>query len=99
MDDTIVRIDTDEGIVGWGETCPFGSNYLDAFALGARAGIGELAPGLLGADPSQPRVIYELMNRNLLGHPYVKHAIDMACWDILGKAKRFTALHIFLAAS
>ena len=85
MDNTVVRIDTNEGIVGWGETCPFGPNYLDAFALGARAGIGELAPSLLGADPSQPRVIYELMNRNLLGHPYVKHAIDMACWDILGK--------------
>jgi L-alanine-DL-glutamate epimerase-like enolase superfamily enzyme len=25
------------------------------------------------------------MDRNLKGHPYVKSAIDMACWDILGK--------------
>ena len=26
------------------------------------------------------------MDYNLKGHPYVKSAIDMACWDILGKA-------------
>jgi L-alanine-DL-glutamate epimerase-like enolase superfamily enzyme len=26
------------------------------------------------------------MDRLLKGHPYVKSAIDMACWDILGKA-------------
>ncbi len=85
LDNTIVRIDTDAGIVGWGETCPFGPNYLEAFALGARAGIGELAPSLLGQDPSRPKVIYDLMDHNMLGHPYVKHGIDMACWDILGK--------------
>ena len=85
MDSTVVKIETDEGIVGWGETCPFGPNYLEAFAKGARAGIAELAPGLLGQDPSRPEVIYALMNHNLLGHPYVKHGIDMACWDIFGK--------------
>lgn len=85
LDNTVIRIDTDSGLVGWGETCPFGPNYLEAFARGARAGIGELAPSLLGRDPSQPAVIYAAMERNLLGHPYVRHAIDMACWDILGK--------------
>lgn len=85
MDSSVIRIDTDTGIVGWGETCPFGPNYLEAFARGARAGIGELAPSLLGQDPSQPGVIYASMEHNMLGHPYVKHGIDMACWDILGK--------------
>lgn len=85
LDNTIIRLDTDEGVVGWGETCPFGPNYVEAFALGARAGIEELAPSLLGQDPSQPRVVYETMDFNMLGHPYVKHGIDLACWDILGK--------------
>jgi len=28
----------------------------------------------------------ELMDRAMRGHPYVKSAIDMACWDLLGKA-------------
>jgi len=85
MDSTVIRIDTDAGITGWGETCPFGPNYLEAFARGARAGIGELAPGLLGQDPSQPGVIYAHLDNSMLGHAYVKHGIDMACWDILGK--------------
>jgi L-alanine-DL-glutamate epimerase-like enolase superfamily enzyme len=88
MDSTLIKIETDEGVVGWGETCPFGPNYLEAFARGARAGIAELAPSLLGQDPSQPEVIYAHMNHNLLGHPYVKHGIDMACWDILGKVTK-----------
>ncbi len=88
MDSTVIRLDTDEGFVGWGETCPFGPNYLEAFARGARAGIAELAPYLVGLDPSRPGLIYHVMNDNLLGHPYVKHGIDMACWDILGKLTR-----------
>ena len=85
LDSTVIRIDTDEGIVGWGETCPFGPNYVEAFARGARAGIGELAPLLLGRDPGQPAVIYNLMDREMRGHPYVKSGIDMACWDVFGK--------------
>ena len=26
------------------------------------------------------------MDEALRGHPYVKSALDMACWDLLGKA-------------
>jgi L-alanine-DL-glutamate epimerase-like enolase superfamily enzyme len=36
-DSTFVRIDTDEGLVGWGEGCPWGHSYLPAFGAGARA--------------------------------------------------------------
>ena len=48
MDSTIIRLESDDGMVGWGESCPFGPNYLEAFAEGVRAGIEELAPALLG---------------------------------------------------
>ncbi len=51
LDSTIVAIDTDEGIRGWGEGCPWGATYLPAFGWGIRAGIEELAPQLLGLDP------------------------------------------------
>ena len=85
LDSTIIRLETNEGLVGWGETCPFGPNYLEAFADGARAGIAELAPSLLGTDPSRPALVYDIMNNNFMGHPYVKHGIDMACWDLLGR--------------
>ncbi len=85
FDSTVVRIETDEGIVGHGEVCPLGPVYLPAYAAGARAGIAEIAPRLIGEDPTQLRPLNDLMDRTLKGHPYAKSAIDMACWDILGK--------------
>jgi L-alanine-DL-glutamate epimerase-like enolase superfamily enzyme len=85
-DSTVVRIETDEGLVGYGEACPLGAAYLPAYAGGVRAGLKELAPHLLGHDPTEVGVISRLMDRHLKGHPYVKSAIDIACWDILGHA-------------
>lgn len=86
LETTFVRVETDEGIVGWGEGCPWGSTYLPAFPLGIRAGIEELAPSLLGQDPRRTDVVNSVMDVALPGHPYVKSAIDFACWDIFGKA-------------
>ena len=86
FDSTVVRIETDEGIIGHGEVCPLGPVYLPAYAEGARAGIQVLAPALLGQDPTQLVKLNRHMDATLKGHPYVKSAIDMACWDILGQA-------------
>ncbi|MEO1240725.1 MAG: cis-3-hydroxy-L-proline dehydratase [Pseudomonadota bacterium] len=86
FDCTVVELIADDGQSGFGEVCPLGPFYLPAFAAGARAGIGELAPTLLGQDPTAVGVINDAMDAALLGHPYVKSAIDMACWDMLGKA-------------
>ena len=86
FDSTVVRVETDEGITGHGEVCPLGPVYLPAYAEGARAGIQVLAPALLGQDPTQLTKLNRHMDATLKGHPYVKSAIDMACWDILGQA-------------
>jgi L-alanine-DL-glutamate epimerase-like enolase superfamily enzyme len=85
FDSTVVELLTDDGTSGYGEICPLGPFYLPAFGAGARAGIGELAATLVGEDPTMLGPINRLMDRALLGHPYVKSAIDMACWDLLGK--------------
>lgn len=85
LDSTFVRIDTDEGLSGWGEACPWGHTYLPAHGPGVRAGIETLAPVLIGADPLALDALNRLMDVTLPGHPYVKSAIDMACWDILGQ--------------
>ncbi|MEO0908913.1 MAG: mandelate racemase/muconate lactonizing enzyme family protein, partial [Pseudomonadota bacterium] len=85
LDSTFVRIDTDEGLHGWGEGCPWGNTYLPAHGPGIRAGIETLAPSLLGHDPRSLLHVNRVMDINLPGHPYVKSPIDMACWDILGK--------------
>ncbi len=85
FDSTIVEIETDTGVTGWGEVCPLGPFYLPAYANGVRAGVAELGPHLLGEDPTQLLKLNRRMDAALQGHPYVKSGIDMACWDILGK--------------
>src|SRR5947209_10807489 len=85
FDSTVLAIDTDEGVTGFGEVCPLGPFYLPAYANGVRAGIAELGPHLLGEDPLQLQKLNRRMDAVLKGHPYVKSGLDMACWDILGK--------------
>jgi cis-L-3-hydroxyproline dehydratase len=85
FDSTIVGVETDSGVVGYGEVCPLGPFYLPAYAKGVRAGIAELGPHLLGEDPLQLAHLNRRMDAALKGHPYVKSGIDIACWDILGQ--------------
>jgi L-alanine-DL-glutamate epimerase-like enolase superfamily enzyme len=73
-------------LVGWGEECPFSPTYMVAFAEGARAGLHLVARALIGADPRQVEAVYARMDGALHGHAYVKSALDIACWDILGQA-------------
>ena len=86
FDSTIVSIETDSDQTGIGETCPLGPAYLPAFADGARAAIENIAPHLLGLDPTNIDNINRVMDQVLKGHFYAKSAIDIACWDILGKS-------------
>ena len=99
FDTTVVLVDTDEGLTGVGECCPLGPTYLPAYAHGVRAGIAQLAPHLIDKDPTQLDRINHLMDTQLKGHPYVKSAIDMACWDILGKSYRLAGLRFCWAES
>src|SRR5215203_3342466 len=85
FDSTVVSVETDAGITGWGEVCPLGPAYLAAYAAGVRAGLAELAPHLIGENPTALSQLNRRMDAALKGHPYVKSAVDMACWDILGK--------------
>ncbi len=85
FDSTVVIVRTDKDIYGVGEVCPLGSAYLPSYPEGVRTGIRKIGPDLIGEDATNLGRINEIMDRNLKGHLYVKSAIDMACWDILGK--------------
>ena len=82
LDSTFVRIDTDEGIAGWGEGCPWGQSYQPAFGAGARQAVALLAPVLLDQDPGDIDRLGRTMERALPGHACAKSPIDIALWDI-----------------
>lgn len=86
FDASVVRVTCDDGTQGWGESTPFGSTYIAAHALGVRAGVAEMAPHLLGRDPRQLDRVNDVMDEALVGHNHAKTALDVACWDILGKS-------------
>jgi len=85
QDSTLVRILTDDGFEGWGETATLAGTYLPTFYGSTRAALAELAPSLIGEDPTNITQINQVMHNVLLGQLNAKSAIEMACWDIFGK--------------
>ena len=86
FDTTLIALDTDGGLTGFGEVCPLGPAYLPAYAEGVRGGIRELGPHLIGLDPCEHGRLWQAMDGQLKGHPFVKSGLDMAAWDLLGKS-------------
>jgi len=85
FDSTVVAVETDTGLTGWGEVCPLGPFYLPSHGRGVRAGLEVLAPQLIGHDPRELDRLNRHMDLCLRGHPDVKSVLDMACWDLLGQ--------------
>lgn len=81
---TLVKLVADNGLVGWGETCPVGPTYAESHAAGAVAALSEMAAGLSGAEVL-PVPLHRRMDGLLNGHNYAKAAIDIAAHDLLGK--------------
>jgi len=83
----ILKIDTDDGLTGWGELCPL-PHYLAAYPGGILPALADMAPVLIGADPVGPEALMSKLNMHLLGHVYAKSIIDIALWDITAKAAK-----------
>lgn len=80
-----VRVDTDEGIHGVGE------GTLNAFSSTVQAAIHELRDEYIGLDPAHVEVLLQRMVRDVYSdggqiHMSAVAAIEVACWDIVGKA-------------
>ena len=86
LDATLIKLETDSGLTGWGEATPWGHTYLPAHGPGVRAGIETLAGSVLGCDPRKVETVERAMDLCLPGHLYAKQPVDMACWDIFGQA-------------
>lgn len=85
LNTTLLKVVTDNGLTGWGETCPLGLTYQPHHAKGARAALDEMAQSLIGTDPLQLILLRRRMNALLSGHHYAKATVDIAAYDIMGK--------------
>jgi len=81
----IVKVETDEGIEGYGEAtfAPFFSGETQDSVTGTVEQF--LAPVLSGMDPTNLLSLVDEMNRTIAGNPFAKAAVEMALWDIKGK--------------
>lgn len=84
--DVFVRLVTDEGVVGYGATAP--KPYISGETQETVVSVlqGQLIPAVRGLDPSCLAQIHRTMERAVVGHPAAKAAIDLACYDVTGKA-------------
>jgi galactonate dehydratase len=76
-----VKLHTDEGLTGIGEaTSGFSTKPNEAE-------VRELSHFILGEDPLQPETLWQKMYKGLFLHvDVVMNAIEIACWDLLGKS-------------
>ena len=81
----VVKVHTDEGIVGYGESAPFARTS----QMGQKPIVSMLsdyvAPAVIGLDPFQVEAIWKAMDRAAPYAAQAKGAIDMALYDIMGK--------------
>jgi galactonate dehydratase len=80
-----VRVDTDEGIHGVGE------GTVNGFAATVETAIHELRDAYIGIEPSQVELLTQRMVRDVYSdggqiHMAAVASIEVACWDIVGKA-------------
>jgi len=81
----VVALETDARLTGYGEVCPCGPVYMPSHADGLLPALQELAPSLVGEDPRHLTRIQHRMDGALNGQHGAKTAVDLACWDLLGK--------------
>ncbi|MCY4487851.1 MAG: mandelate racemase [Deltaproteobacteria bacterium] len=89
----VVKLVTDEGLTGLGEAPAlkdWGGDHMRYYGetpTSVAAVIHDiLAPALVGEDPRRIEWLHTLMDQAVKGYPYSKAAIDMALYDVVGKA-------------
>ena len=89
----LVRLGTDQGVEGWGEApagITWGGSAMRYYGESPETvrvvAADYLLPAVAGCDPREMAVIHSRMDRAVKGHPYAKAMIDVACYDVAGRA-------------
>ena len=86
MPSIILALETDDGTIGYGESVPDGHITGETPGGVVEALKTELIPAVLGLDPRDITAVHQQLNRVLKGCGAAKAAVDIACWDLAGKA-------------
>jgi muconate cycloisomerase len=82
----VVRIQTDGGLIGWGE-CASAPTFSGETQGSIVAAVTDyLAPALVGEDPMRREALRAVMDGRLLGNNGAKAAVEIALFDLAGKA-------------
>jgi muconate cycloisomerase len=83
-----VRLETADGLVGWGEAaCLGGPTWSEESSESIAATIDRyIGPWLIGRDAAGIEVVAREMARRVQGNPFARAAVEMALWDLGGRA-------------
>jgi muconate/chloromuconate cycloisomerase len=83
-----VKVTTAEGLTGWGEAaCLGGPTWSEESSESVAATITRyIAPWLVGADAASIETVRREMARRVQGNPFARAAVEMALWDLNGRA-------------
>lgn len=84
-DHVLVRVNTDEGLVGHAEAPPRPYTYGESQVSIVAAVRDWFSPALAGLDPFRREQIADVLHRTV-GNPTAKAAVDIAVWDVIGQA-------------
>jgi muconate cycloisomerase len=97
----IVKLYTDEGVVGLGEAPvlkDWGGDHGKYFGETPQTTLhiinDILGPALRDQDPRRFEAVHLQMDKAVKGYPYCKAAIDAACYDVAGKALQAPAYEL-----
>ncbi|HOY28177.1 MAG TPA: dipeptide epimerase [Flavobacteriales bacterium] len=97
VESVVVRITTNDGLVGWGECNPFwsisGETQETCMSVGKH-----IARVLIGHDATDIEGLHALLDRLIFANNSIKSAFDIACHDIAAQAARLP-LYRYLGGS
>src|ERR1700741_2991424 len=82
----IVQVHTDDGLTGLGEATVSALWSGETQATAMEVLREYIVPALLGRDPRDITLIRRSMDAAVKLHPFTKAAVEMAMWDVTGKA-------------
>lgn len=85
MNNVLLKVYSDEGAVGWGETAPLPTYGGESQESVVQVLKNYLAPSLINRDPLRINACVEEMDRLISGQSFAKCAVDFALHDLVAR--------------